>query len=107
MRAILISFATLAVLMGMPLRAEAVTIRDIVELSRAGLNAQILIALIETDGSRFDLEPAQILELKSEGVDDAVIIAMLRSGRIQQPQATQAPEPVSYTHLTLPTTPYV
>lgn len=92
MPAILIGFATLALLIGTPPLVEAVTIRDIIELSRAGLSPQVLVALIETDGSRFDLEPGQILELKAEGVDDAVIIAMVRSGRVQQPQPLQTAE---------------
>jgi len=90
MRVRLAALVTTAVLVGFPALAGAVTIRDIIELSRAGLDAQIVVALIEADGSRFDLEPGQILELKAEGVADAVIIAMLRSGRVQQPQSLQS-----------------
>lgn len=62
-------------------RAEAVTVRDVIELSRAGLSDEVLIALIEVDNSIFTLDAPQILELRAAGVSERVIVAMIRSGR--------------------------
>lgn len=62
-------------------QAFAVSIRDLVELNRAGLGDAVLVALIETDGSRFTLSADDIRSLKSDGLSDAVIVAMIRAGR--------------------------
>jgi hypothetical protein len=73
-------------------RAEALTIRDIIDLSKAGLGDQVLLALIEVDRSIFAIDTATIRSLKTAGVSDAVIVAMIRSGR-QQPEPPPAPPP--------------
>lgn len=59
--------------------AYAVTIRDLVELSKEGVSDAILIALIETDGSRFKLTPDDIRGVRAQGLSDAVIVAMIRT----------------------------
>jgi hypothetical protein len=87
-RAILACLATLALSAG---RAEAVTIRDIIELSKAGLGDSVLLALIEVDRSVFAIDTATIRKLKDSGVSDAVIVAMIRSGREQTPEPAPAP----------------
>lgn len=70
-------------------RAEAVTAKDIVDLTRAGLGEEVLLALIEVDGSLFTIDTDTLKSLKSAGVTDRVIEAMVRSGRT--PQATPPP----------------
>src|SRR4051812_16106427 len=47
------AFTLLTVLTLAAGRAEAVTIRDVIELSKAGLSEQVLLALIEVDRSVF------------------------------------------------------
>jgi hypothetical protein len=64
--------------------ASAVTTRDLVELSRAGLGDDVLIALLQSDGSVFRLSAADIISLKAQGLSDKVIVAMLQ---------TRAPKP--------------
>ena len=71
-------------------RAEAVTIRDVIELSKAGLSDQVLLALIEVDRGVFTMDAPTVKQLKSAGVSDTVILALIRSGR---PQPGQEPEP--------------
>jgi len=71
-----------------PRPAEAVTVRDIIELSKAGLGEPVLLALIEVDRSVFAIDTVTLKRLKDAGVSDTVIVAMIRSGR-------QAPEPAS------------
>lgn len=77
-------------------RAEAVTIRDLIELSKAGLGDDVLIALIEVDQRIFNIDTATLKQLKEGGVSDTVIVALIRSRRTprNEPDAAQAaPEP--------------
>ena len=74
-------------------RAEALSIRDVVELTKAGLSEPVLLALIEVDRTVFTLDTPALKQLKDAGVSDAVIIAMIRSGRDTPPQAEPVAEP--------------
>ena len=62
-----------------PVSATAVTVRDIIELTNAGLADEILIAVIDADRTVFTLDKEQILELKRAGVSKAVLLKMLRT----------------------------
>ena len=77
-------------------RADALTVRDVVELSKAGLSESVLLTLIDVDRSVFPIDTATLKQLKAAGVSDAVIVAMIRSGReprAAEPAAPVAPEP--------------
>lgn len=106
-RRIALAFLTVAALTAG--RADAVTIRDLIELSRAGLTDQVLLALIEVDRSVFTMDAATVKQLKEAGVSEAVIVALIRSGRtppalepepapIAEPPATRAPEVIVIDH---------
>jgi hypothetical protein len=71
-------------------RAEAITLREIVELTRAGLTDEVLLALIDVDQRVFAIDPDTLKALKDAGVSPAVIVAIVKSGRMPQPQ----PDPV-------------
>jgi hypothetical protein len=92
-------FAFLAVMSLAAGRADAVTIRDIIELSKAGLSEPVLLALIEVDRSVFTIDTATLKHLKDSGVSDAVIVALIRSGRtpatqpVAPPVTTTDPDP--------------
>ena len=73
-------------------RADALTIRDIVELTRAGLGEEVLLALIEVDPSVFPIDTATLKYLKDAGVSQRVIVAMVRSARTPPPPV--APDPI-------------
>ena len=45
-------------------RAEAVTLRDIVDLTRAGMSEEVLLALIDVDGGVFRFDTATLTMLK-------------------------------------------
>lgn len=77
-------------------RAEAVTIRDLIELSKAGLSDAVLLALIEVDRSVFSIDNATLKQLKEGGVSDAVIVALIRSGRQPRPEPAAVPAPTRY-----------
>ena len=87
----------LALLVLIPLtaaRADALTVRDVIELSKAGVGDQVLLALIEVDHSVFTLDTAALKQLKEAGVSDEVMIALIRSGRTEpQPAAPAAEQP--------------
>jgi len=62
-------------------RADAVTVDQIVQLTKAGISEPVILALIDRDRSIFALEADQIVVLKQQGVSETVLIAMLKSGR--------------------------
>jgi hypothetical protein len=74
-----------------PATANALTVRDIVELSRAGLGEETLLALIEVDPSVFPIDTATLKSLKAAGVSERVIAAMIRSARPAPLPADVAP----------------
>lgn len=90
-----------ALLILFPVRADALTVRDILELTRAGLGEEILLALIDVDRSVFPIDAATLKRLKDGGVSERVIVAMIRSARMPDPMPEQvavdtpppAPEP--------------
>jgi hypothetical protein len=71
--------------------AAALTVHDVMELTRAGLGDEILLALIDVDPSVFPIDAATLKKLKDAGVSERVIIAMIRSARTPMP----APEPLA------------
>ena len=68
-------------LLGFVPAAEALTVRDVIELSRAGLGEEVLLALIEVDRSIYAIDIPTLKSLKEAGVPERVIVAMVRSGR--------------------------
>ena len=96
MRRAMLVLTTLALLSG---RAEALTIRDVIELTRAGLGDDVLLALIDVDRRVYSIDPATLKQLKAAGVSDRVIVALVRSGRevvpeqVERPVAQEQPSP--------------
>ena len=78
----------LALLMSAP--ASAVTVKEIVSLSKAGVSEQVILALIDRDKTIFNLPAEQFVTLQKEGVSDAIVLAMLRSGRDEPPPTAPA-----------------
>ena len=74
--------------------AQALTIRDVIELTRAGITEDVLVALIEVDGGVYATDPATLKSLKEAGVSERVMIALIRSGR-QKPVEPPLPAPIA------------
>jgi hypothetical protein len=94
------SLAALAVgvLALVPARADAVTLQEIIELTRAGLGDEVLLALIEINQRVYPVDPETLRSLKKAGVSEKVIVAVVRSGRtvpadVVPPLAVVAPPP--------------
>jgi hypothetical protein len=75
--------AVALVVLGCAPGAEALTVRDLIELSRAGLGEEVLLALIEVNRGVYAIDSATLVSLKQAGVSDRVIAALVRSGREQ------------------------
>jgi hypothetical protein len=90
-----------------PARAEAVTVRDIIELSRAGLGDDVLLALIEVDRTVFSIDTQTITRLKQAGVSERVISAMIRSGRARDIEREMQDQPPVFVEPPPPSPPVV
>jgi hypothetical protein len=85
-RLVVLTLAVISLLAGPAAgRAYAVSARDLVELSKEGVSDAVLIALIETDGSRFVLSVSDIRDLRTRGLSDEVIVAMIRTRPLSGP----------------------
>lgn len=73
-RALFLAFVLIA---ATPVPSGAVTVDDLVALSRQGVADSILIAVIDADKTVFTLTPQQVAALKRDGVSDAVVVKML------------------------------
>jgi len=57
--------------------ATPLTNKDILELNKSGVASEIIVAKIKSSPSTFDTTPAALTELKTAGVPDAVVLAMV------------------------------
>jgi hypothetical protein len=88
--------------------ASAVTVHDIIELTKAGLSDDILVALIDADRTVFSLDKNEILTLKKAGVSEAVLLKMLRTRReFDTPATTQETDAAPATTVPQPPVPEV
>jgi hypothetical protein len=89
--------------------SAAVTVDQIVALSRAGVTDAVILALIDRDKTIFAIEPDQLVTLKQQGVSEPVILAMLKSGRDEGERAAQAAADLNsgFIMSSLPTAPEV
>lgn len=80
----------LLVLVLSPAVASAVTVSEIVAMSKAGVSESVILALIDRDQTVLSIAPEQLVSLKREGLSDTLLMAMLRSGREQGDEAARA-----------------
>lgn len=75
-----------------PVSAQTLSIKDIIDLTKAGLADEVLLALIEVHRPVFPIDPDTLKLLKAAGVRQPVIVAMVKSGR-EQPLVEAVAEP--------------
>ena len=85
-----LALAAAVLLLAAAVPAEAVTIRDVIELTKAGVSEEVLLALIDVDGGVYASDTETLKALKAAGVSERVMVALVRSGRERQ-----LPEPVA------------
>ena len=83
--------AVLVLVCGLAAPAEAVSLRDLVDLSKQGLGDDLLIALVEAEKSVFHLSAADVKSLKEQGLSDRLLIHLL-----QTPSLRPEPAPRLY-----------
>jgi len=86
--------------------ASAATVQDLIKLKAAGLSDDILIALIQSDGSVFKLNADDVIAVRKEGLSEKVIMAML-STAIKPVTVAPKPTPISKPTAEAPPTPLV
>ena len=68
-----------------PAAASAVTIDEVVALSKSGVSEEVIVAVIERDQTLYTLSPALIMKLQRDGLSDRVLLALIKSGRPNEP----------------------
>lgn len=95
------ALATLLLLGPAASLAHAVTIADLINLRANGVSDDILIALIQSDGTVFKLTAEDIIALKKRGLSDRVLVAMITAGKqatdpvVESTPADQYTEPIA------------
>jgi hypothetical protein len=64
--------------------ANALTVRDVIELSKAGVSDEVLLALITVDQRVYTVDADAVKRMKAAGVSDTVMLAMINAGRADQ-----------------------
>jgi hypothetical protein len=82
--------------------ASALTVQEVVALSKAGISDEVLLTLIDRDKTIFTIDSDQLIALTRDRLSEKLVLAMLRSGR-QEPPPSSAPAP-NVTHA-VPTDP--
>lgn len=91
MRPWLVVLALFAVPAVTSAQSQVPSIRDVIELSKASVGDEVILALIEVNQSVYPTDPETLKTLKTAGVSPAVIVAMVKSGRTRR---EEAPAPV-------------
>ncbi len=69
--------ATLALI---PALASAVTVDQVVKMSKAGVSDAVILEVIAREHMLVTIAPDQIVALRRQGISDTVIVALLKSG---------------------------
>jgi hypothetical protein len=64
--------------------AAVLTNQDIMNMIKAKLTTEIIIAKIRASPCNFDTSPAELQRLKSEGVPDEIIVAMIGAAKVEK-----------------------
>jgi len=63
-----------------PALASAVTIDEVVKMSKAGVSDAVILEMIARDQTLVTVTPGGIVALRRQGISDAAIVASLKSG---------------------------
>jgi len=94
-------FAVLALLAAAATSVNAAELLDndaVIRLTKAGLTVEIVLLKIEQSDARFDVSTDALIALKSAGVSDAVIKAMMMKAQAPPPRAAAPAEAAGTTN---------
>lgn len=70
---------------------SVLTNKDVLEMLKVGLPAEVVVAKIRSSTCNFDTSPATLAKLKADGAPDSVILAMVQvSAAPQEPRSVEA-----------------
>lgn len=73
--------------------------KDVLDMIQAGLSAEVVVAKIRSSAANFDTSPSALQELKTSGVPDSVILAVVQApagaAAPPAPEAAAPAEPVN------------
>ncbi|WP_144059636.1 glycine zipper family protein [Rhodopirellula sallentina] len=67
-----------------PVQDASLTNFDLIRMSQSGLGDSVIINTVQTRGGTFDLSPDGLINLKSNGVSDGVIVAVQSASQQNQ-----------------------
>ncbi len=70
-------------------QTKAMTVNDVIKLSKAGLSDDLIIQQIRKKGQRFDLSTDQLIQLKTAHISDRVIQVMIDPTKDTVPQPAE------------------
>ena len=73
--------------LGIAAPAHAVSLHDLIDLSRSGLSDDILIALVESERSVFHLTAEDLKQLKAQGLSDRLLLHLLQTPALREEAA--------------------
>jgi len=79
--------------LGRQMPAGGATVEDVIAMTRANVNEQVILNHVQINGSARPLQPNDLIHLQSSGVSPAVIQAMQQAS-LKAPPAAAAPPPV-------------
>jgi hypothetical protein len=91
---IMMPVALLLVLLAGP--ASALTVQEVVALSKSGVSDEVLLSLIDRDKTIFTIDNDLLMALTRDRVSEKLVLAMLSSGR-QEPAPPAPPANVTHT----------
>jgi hypothetical protein len=74
-----------------PTPASAVTLAEVVALSKSGVSEPVILALIERDQTLFSMSPDQLVKLQRQGLSDTILLALLKSGHPSEASPPKGP----------------
>jgi hypothetical protein len=74
-----------------PQSGDSLTVEEVVKLSKAGFSEEVIVTKIRKNGKPFDLNAAELMELKKLGIGDSIIKFLLDPSQPYTPQPTPPP----------------
>ena len=71
--------------------AQAVTLKDVIDLKKAGISDAVVVALIDSDATVFQLTASDVRTLRDAGFSDSLIVSILNTAvKSREQMAAQA-----------------
>lgn len=94
-RRIGLGIAAFGLAVASPVKAESLTLEEVLQLHALGIGDEAIVAKIESEDTVFDLSTDQMIDLRERGLSSAVIAALLKTQQNQKPVVSlDSPDPM-------------